>query len=163
MSMDDRPVMIGQAPSRIGDPRTPCAGGCFQRLADAAGAGTHRERLRFYAAFVRLNVFTRYRGRDGKGDRFPMAEAKDRADGMRVWLDGRTVVLVGKSVACAFRMSDPEYLRWTVDPPAPGARAVVVPHPSGVNRWWNDPENRERAARFLGELFEAARARRAKV
>jgi hypothetical protein len=30
-----------------------------------------------------------------------------------------------------------------------GRPAYVVPHPSGVNRWWNDPANRAAARRFF--------------
>ena len=149
--MRERFVMIGQAPSRTGDPRTPCVEGCFKRLAEAAGAETRTDRLRFYARFVRFNVFATYRGRKGRGDRFPMAEARDRADGMRDWLRGRTVLLVGKNVARAFRINDAEYFEWTSE--GPGERCVVVPHPSGINRWWNKTSNRERARLFFSGLF----------
>lgn len=34
-------------------------------------------------------------------------------------------------------------------------RVAVVPHPSGVNRWWNEPANVEAAGRFLRELWHA--------
>lgn len=32
--------------------------------------------------------------------------------------------------------------------------AAILPHPSGVNTWWNLPENREAARAFLAELRE---------
>lgn len=32
----------------------------------------------------------------------------------------------------------------------------VFPHPSGVNRWWNDPDNTRRAERYLRRLWEEA-------
>jgi hypothetical protein len=29
-----------------------------------------------------------------------------------------------------------------------GFDVAVIPHPSGVNHWWNDPANRRRFAEF---------------
>ena len=31
--------------------------------------------------------------------------------------------------------------------------AAVIPHPSGIVLWWNDPENRKRAGMFLRECL----------
>lgn len=62
------------------------------------------------------------------------------------------MLLAGKRVASAFGL-DEEYLADPVAFPI-GGRPVavhVVPHPSGVNRWWNEPANRERARAFLAE------------
>jgi hypothetical protein len=48
-------------------------------------------------------------------------------------------VLLGRRVAAAFGLASAPYLEWTE---ARGRTWVVMPHPSGVNRWWNDEENR---------------------
>lgn len=152
--------MIGQAPSRTGDPSRPCAGRSFERFARAAGAESRREVLAFFAHFERTNVLDVYPGGDGKGDAFPLREARAAADAMRPGLDGRAVVLVGKATARAFRIRGPECFDWLTEEPAPGSCAVVVPHPSGVNRWWNETENRDRARRFFRVLYDELRERR---
>jgi hypothetical protein len=43
----------------------------------------------------------------------------------------------------------PDYLQEFV---WPDARWAVLPHPSGISHWWNDPANVEAAARFLRDL-----------
>jgi hypothetical protein len=35
-----------------------------------------------------------------------------------------------------------------------GAEAYVLPHPSGVNRWWNDPKNMHTAMVFMRWITE---------
>ncbi|HUT60648.1 MAG TPA: hypothetical protein VNA25_22615 [Phycisphaerae bacterium] len=60
------------------------------------------------------------------------------------------LVLLGKRVAAAFGV-DPEYFRWSE---VRGVRVAVMPLPSGVNLWWNDPEHRRDAANFLRGLVE---------
>lgn len=106
-------------------------------------------------------------GEKDRGDRFPIFEAKKRALDMLPELDGRTVVFVGKNVARAFGYSRDPYFRWVEQyvPYRPevaqgrrGAAAIpsslfftyaIVPHPSGISHFWNDPENVETARRFM--------------
>lgn len=93
-----------------------------------------------------VNVLERFPGPDGaKGDRFPRGRARRRARHLLPSLRGRTVLLAGKRVAEAFGVNA-EYLTWHEHPE--GFRVVVIPHPSGVNRWWNEPENRRRFRQF---------------
>lgn len=87
----------------------------------------------------------------GKGDHFPRRRARRCAKKMCGSLRGRTVLLAGKRVAEAFGVVT-DYLTWHDHPE--GFRAVVIPHPSGVNRWWNDPENRRRFLRFARAVLE---------
>ena len=65
----------------------------------------------------------------------------------------RVVVLLGRAVARAFGVGDErsDLLRWTHVRPR-GPAILVVPHPSGRCRWWNDPQNRGAAAAVLGRL-----------
>lgn len=70
-------------------------------------------------------------------------------------LRGRLVVLAGKNVARAFGVRA-EYHEWLV---SPGCRAVVVPHPSGVNRWWNSADNREASRVFWTDLLGKRKTR----
>jgi len=60
-------------------------------------------------------------------------------------LRGRWVLLIGQGVARAFGVQA-GLLEWVE---REGAWLAVVPHPSGVNRWWNELRNVERAAAFL--------------
>lgn len=145
--------MIGQAPARTGDPRKPCTGPPFERLARIAGAQTHREVLRFFACFDRINLLTEYHGKAGRGDAFPRALAKEAAAVIAPYLSGRTVLLVGKNVAWAFGLTLVDYLEWYDVAYAPWRRVVVIPHPSGINRWWNEESNREEARRFFRDLL----------
>lgn len=45
------------------------------------------------------------------------------------------------------------YLRWEYL--RKGETYAVLPHPSGVNRWWNEEENVARARDFLREAARA--------
>lgn len=70
-----------------------------------------------------FNVLDRYPGSEGpKGDAFPISWARRRARRLYPWED------------------HPE-----------GFRVAVIPHPSGVNHWWNEPANRRRFRRFVEE------------
>jgi hypothetical protein len=97
-----------------------------------------------------VNVLRAYPGPEGdKGDAFPLDEARRASARLYRRLKGRRVLVAGKRVAAAFGMRA-EYLEW-VDHEA-GFEAVVIPHPSGVNRWWNEPKNRRRFRRFARDL-----------
>lgn len=94
------------------------------------------------------NLLGEWPGREGKGSAFPLEHARARARRFRIRKDVGTVVLLGKRLAAAFGL-DVNYF----EPALRNSRRwVVVPHPSGVNTWWNDVENRVRAMRFLEAL-----------
>jgi hypothetical protein len=100
--------------------------------------------------FEMINLLPRFPGvkPDGsKGDLFPAHLAKISASRLLPELRGRRVVLAGRSVAKAFdlRMDFLEERGGAL-----GAESVLLlPHPSGVNLWWNSPENRKRAREVL--------------
>lgn len=57
-------------------------------------------------------------------------------------------ILLGRRVCAAFRLpSGYEWLTWYRGPTHRHAM-IPFPHPSGLNRWWNEPKN-EAAARDL--------------
>jgi len=150
---DDRPVFIGQAPSRNGDPWKPLTGMPGRRLASLAGMYP----LEFYVSTVRANLLPTYMGEDGDGDAFPTINARVAAIESAAALDGRTVVFVGRRVAQAFGCRG-DWFRWDrVFLPTPGfeqgIRYSTMPHPSGRNRYWNDEGNRKKAEAFLRELL----------
>jgi hypothetical protein len=120
-----------------------------RRLAGLAGM-TMNEYLR---GFERTNLIRRYPGSAGRGDAFPMPEAKVAAMMLRRELGGKRVVLLGRKVAEAFGYGKAEWFAWNRG----FARGVefawaVFPHPSGVNHWWNDFEYVRRAEKFMRGL-----------
>ena len=154
-----RVVLVGQAPCCGGDPRVPLTGRSGRFLASACG-------IPFWSYLrwtVRVNLLDYWPGKSGKGDAFPMAEAREAAAALEPSLKGRRAVLLGHGVASAFGLGGRPYLGpWEVVPrPLGSFAAAVLPHPSGVNRFWNDPTNRERAGRFLRSAILPARDRRA--
>lgn len=73
--------------------------------------------------------------------------------------EGDTIVLCGSKVAAAFGLEFKAHALTTVR--RPGAPALVVlPHPSGLNRFWQEPRAFERARELLAEagVLPAARA-----
>ncbi len=129
-------VLVGESPPRIvGAPLF--SGPSGRRLIEASGLGP----LGYVAAFGRLNLLERHPGSAGKGSLFPLEEAREAVEEVAPALEGRFVVLLGGRVASAFRFGLPyfEVGRWR------GSSCLAVPHPSGVNRWWNEPAN---VARF---------------
>ncbi len=65
------------------------------------------------------------------------------------YVQGCYVIILGKNVARAFNIKDIKFFKWFK---FNDAEAVVIPHLSGVNRWWNDDKNREQAVKFFGCL-----------
>lgn len=144
-------LVVGQAPGRDG--RSFMTGDSGRRLARAAGI-EHDDLLRLTHR-VNLNEEFGGRARDDKGDVFDVREARVEAECVRLQLvlPGRVVLLMGKAVARAFSCDGVEYFEWfDMD----GGRAAVVPHPSGVNRWWNEERNRQKARRFLRRAIRRA-------
>ncbi len=106
-----------------------------------------------------MNVFDHWPGKGIGGDRFPMQAAKDRVPYLIENLRDRLVVFLGHNVAGAFGAKGFKYLQWyeirnpkdVHDVIVP--RMVVLPHPSGVNRYWNIPSNRAVVAKFLAQTI----------
>lgn len=110
------------------------------RLAGLAGYEELASRARL------VNLLPAFPGKNGKGDAFPVGTARLVAERMR--LRG-LVLLAGRNVGEAFGLAA-DYFEWR----RRGAtRYVVIPHPSGVSRWWNDPRNVIRASAFLRGVF----------
>jgi uracil-DNA glycosylase len=150
----NRPLIIGQAPARGNDDKLPFAGQSGSRLAQAAGVGWTGDSLP--AHFELRNLVAKYPGKagTGKGDRFDLAAARLQASLMLdeiEQMESRWVLFMGKSVAQAFGIRGKLYLEpW----PWKQHEFVVFPHPSGINRWWNDADNEEEARDFLRSLLD---------
>lgn len=134
-----RPLVVGEAPGRGG-------GSPLDSAAFSAKLPALRQ-------FSRVNVLDFYPGRDGKGALFPDRDAVKGA----IYLERhvskqRPMIFMGTRVAWAFGLLRREYRfcewrQWR------GRQVAVIPHPSGIVRWWNDPANRERAAAFLDDAL----------
>lgn len=149
----ERVLMIGEAPGRADRfGRGQALGGRIERrlamlcdVDDASDLGR---------AFERTNLLKRWPGPSpgGRGSRFPQREARAAASAMIPSIVGRRVVLVGLRTAAAFGLEGRELFEFQAVDGAPGAKVAIVPHPSGVNRWWNSRSNVERARRFFERL-----------
>ena len=148
-----RPLLVGLAPSRDGDPSRPLVGrGSGDRLMSFCHL-TLREYVR---GFDRVNLLDDWPGyANGKGDHVPsLADRRVAAARVMVRARGRRVVFLGNAVAEAFGFVGAAY-GWT-QPFWPFAGAAKVPHPSAVSRKLNDPMEQRRFRRFLRKAMAEA-------
>lgn len=137
-----RALLIGEAPSRGRGV------GAWTRLARLIGLTPDE----FWRRVKLHNLLRAWPGKQGKGDRFPLAAARRAAERLRPQ-SGR-VIFAGARVCKSFFIP---YIPLATFEWRHGTRvgtAVIIPHPSGVNHWYNDERNR-RALRlelrsFLG-------------
>jgi uracil-DNA glycosylase len=147
-------LFIGQAPSRETEGKPPFTGKCGSFLAGLMGL-TQEEML---ATHDFLNVLDHYPGKGVGGDKFPMVEATVKARKMLPTLRGRSIILLGANVARAFGAKQFSYLtQYEIRNPENLADIivpwmVVIPHPSGINRHWNKPANRDVVRKFFSSL-----------
>ncbi|PYK15885.1 MAG: hypothetical protein DME55_13060 [Verrucomicrobia bacterium] len=133
--------LVGQAPSRRGDPRKPLAGPNGKKIARLAGM-SYDELI----ACRRKHLNTHYSGKRRKGNAFD--RAKGHVNAADILLDWRVerIVLLGKNVARCFGFRDLPFL---AEIRIYGRRFLIFPHPSGTNRWWNERRNERRARQLL--------------
>lgn len=138
-----RPLLLGEAPSAKSDPARPFSGRSGDRL----------RRLTDLDKFDLANLFEQHPGRSakGKGSRWDAPAARLRAKEATPGLKGRRVVFVGRRVSTAFGYPWLPWATWTWDDR--GFWAAVIPHPSGIVRFWNDPANVEQVALFLCAIY----------
>ena len=148
--------LVGQAPSRRGDPRRPLAGPNGRKIAQLGGM-SYDELI----ACRRKHLNTQYNGKPGKRDVFDEVQGNIKA--ANVLLDWRVerIVLLGKNVAHCFGFRDVPFL---AEISLYGRSFLIFPHPSRVNRWWNERRNEQRARQLLqrflrGETPERKRQR----
>lgn len=155
-----RLVMVGQAPSARGshDPRHALTGAPMRRLFRASGI----ELMQYVRTFERHNLVPGWEGyrRVGEPDSGSRFDARAAASSARVLADrlagGRRLVCWGTTVAAAFLggREPPAPLEWREDEVEGldntyDVRLAIIPHPSGLNRWWNTPENAAAAGAFV--------------
>lgn len=142
-------VLIGQAPSKETDGGVPFSGRSGRRIADLMGIRQAELGVRFALA----NVLDAWPGpsRFGKGDAFPLDAARLEVARLRRKLVGRRLVVFGASVAKVFGYDPREILLRFLS--SDSGAIAYVPHPSGVNTWWNESANVAQAQRFLQSLL----------
>ena len=124
---------------------------------------------------LHVNLLDYWPGRDEKkGFNFPMDEGRDAAArlcrelrspsrtsvegvkfcqfGGRMFRPPEMVLLAGRRVGRAFCAHSVDYFRVRLDDKVGSVPWVLVPHPSGINHWWNDDANRLGAEMFLRSL-----------
>lgn len=150
-------LLLGQAPSSTSW-RSPLDGRSGRRLAELAGL----DGMDVSEVFAVGNLLARFPGKKtGEGDAFPLDEARRNALAMlETLLEFDAIVLLGRNVARVFGVHELPYFEWTGGLRLQGyllpTPAVMIPHPSGVSRWWNRPENVERAGQFMRGLVPKA-------
>jgi uracil-DNA glycosylase len=146
-----KPLIIGEAPSKNEVTEHPIEGRIGRRLAACAGLTLPE----FLAHFDRVNLLHVRQDTKEKGFEFDAAAARKAATLLKPsFKRGQTVLLLGGRVAEAFGIHD-AYFTWHV---VNGARLYIVPHPSGVNRWWNDPINKLCAEQFMQAIVRNSHA-----
>lgn len=154
MTSSSRPlVIVGEAPAGAGTEVLPALEGLVgRRLAKMMGVSDEV----YFANTIRKNIFET----PDEGKPWEHHEAYVRALRMMGAMPvNARIVLLGKKVATAFKVVNlPEYewhsaVRiWSGDT----LWLAHIPHPSGLNRKYNDPADRERASAFLREAIRAA-------
>lgn len=147
-------LLIGQAPNRVGDPSKPLEGRIAVLLSRLAGVPAEE----YLDKTERINLLCLWPGSapHGKGDAFPRTLAEISARSLQPALRGRKIIFVGKAVAKTFHVKDTPYCTWQVHHGLDYSYAIL-PHPSGIVRWWNSKKNRKNASAFLSQALRNRR------
>lgn len=142
-----KPLLVGEAPGPNGDPEKPLEGRPASRLLAVmridGPRGGPRPAAELAKHFEVRNLLDEPMARpEGtKGCEWPKEEAAAAAKRLATLLElEQPVVFLGKRVAEAFDFRL-DYFEWSYGALLQVARvpAVIIPHPSGIVRLWNDP------------------------
>lgn len=148
-TMTQRPLLIGQAPGPTGQPgERALSGRGGARLASIAEISLDE----FLARVDTRNLLEEFPGRATRGDLFPLTVARERAEIVKAQEAEREVLIfVGMGVADAFDFDEPPCTWRRIA--FPRRRLGMIPHPSGLNLWYNDETNVRQARIFLREIL----------
>ncbi len=150
---DTRPILVGMnnpLSTRPGHELYPYPPGCTgHRLWTMLETRTGARRGQYLEAFERRNLVA--------GVKFDHRAARPRAMEMVEELkgSGRTIVLLGNSVRECFNLALEGQLPPLLVHPTTVGGCVwrQIPHPSGLNRWYNAPENTKVVELLMEELY----------
>lgn len=149
-----RPLLLGEAPSEHGDPDTPLGGRIGRRLCDLMGWTYEDPYVTLTEHFETRNVST-YPPLDGIWD--PRLASDNWQRFLRRRLGSRdmpnVVVTFGRRAGDAIGAVDRPFYEWR---DGQLYDSVVLPHPSGRNRLWNDPETALRVSVALTQALTRA-------
>lgn len=171
-----KPLLVGESPSRTGDRyySFPLSGAVAQTLCRFAGIPPESEGSRYgrwtwalYDHFDCVNVAKRYPVGGWTSEVAAMAAERLRHTLAEASEPYEVVVLLGRRAQQAYvDMQAPaqtpvdglDFYRWVKDPDSDTGRlhVVVLPHPSALNRTYNDTSARQRAGRYLREAITKA-------
>lgn len=129
-------IFVGQAPGKTGSPDEPLLGGFPGKKLCSLFRLSHEE----FKACKRVNL-NRVRMYGNGCDGFDRIAGKAEAERILRETD-EDLVILGKEAANAFGL---EYVPLAVHRLGE-RRFLILPHPSGRCRWWNDPRNRDGAS-----------------
>jgi uracil-DNA glycosylase family 4 len=165
--IEHRWMILGQAPGASAETRNLPYSGATGKTLRAWLAQAGIDEAAFYEQFYLTSVTKCFPGPSlsGKGDRAPsraeIALCGTHLDREIALVRPELVITLGKLAASVLLSSAPlaELVGTLREAERAGQRFQVLPlpHPSGVSRWLNEPENRERHARALALLQELAR------
>jgi len=121
-----------RGPSRNSDWRYPLAGGHTGNKIQGLLGLSFRSYLKHYRRF---DLFKFY-----PGTKWPREDAAANAQQiLQIHDPGSHFVLLGRKVIEVFSLSDYDFCE-RID--RDGMTFWLSPHPSGLNRWWKDPDNK---------------------
>lgn len=146
-------LLVGEAPpkSRMRDTPTslPFSGAGGRRFSNMLGEDVTQ-------VFETRNLIAVWPGAGSKGSLFPLPRARAGLHDLMKTLELQTprLILAGQRVATAFRLRDLPQLEWHTATyeryfTVVTYEVAIIPHPSAVNRTWNDPVATERVRDFL--------------
>jgi uracil-DNA glycosylase len=150
-------LIVGQGPSKSHSGK-PLEGNKGTGAKLASMAGVTNERMLELADAV--NLLEGFEGKQGKGDKFPMQRAKMAAQAVRTfWGKYARVILLGTKVAEAFDLELTHPCAWHMfDDGSSKLQVAYIPHPSGVNRKYNNVDVAGAVSEFLRKTFTSERA-----
>lgn len=142
-------LLVGEAPAKSGPP-TPLEGASARLLAGLVGIEVDQ----LLEQTERMNLLNYWPGSDGKGgSAFPIAAGRAGFYAMLHRFGGRRVIFMGRAADAALPDHQP-YFQWELQQHgATKFTAARFPHPSGLNRLWNQREIREKAGAFLRQAL----------
>lgn len=141
-----KPLIVGLNPSKTGDGR-PWTGTSGQRLQELVGVGSYDD---FLELFDVTNVCQGdYDSLEARRTAKRILELNYRRLRRGDARANRHLILCGRMVQEAFYRGDQESFSCRYYEGDQGLWLWAFPHPSGLNRFWNDQANSLEASRFL--------------